>query len=282
MLTTASAIYRKRMDDSQYVRFHLYGWRGIIRQELLKRLPDADPAASLLSLPNTVIYSRDAVTLYRLSGDYEGLILRHDRMPKHRWYRSPRAVHHLRIQLRMIEAGLGVSTPWAGLYRTRGQRSEELFISSEIQGTNLARWIRENPDLQFRRRWLYETGKAVAELHRKGFVHGDLLMGNMMVEHATGRILFIDNERTRRMPWPLFEYHRRRNLEQMVCHFSRGYWVRVLQAFLDGYYTSVGLADRMRMERRWVLRKALARRRALNTEARMRKHIPVLSSTVPQ
>ena len=68
-----------------------------------------------------------------------------------------------------------------------------------------------------RKRDLIRTlGQTIGRMHARRIVHGDLRPGNILARYGEGRwqLFFLDNERTRRLPW-LPARLRRKNLVQV-------------------------------------------------------------------
>lgn len=70
--------------------------------------------------------------------------------------------------------------------------------------------------LRRKRDLLRALGHTVGRMHARGIVHGDLRPGNILGRYENGRwlLFFLDNERTRRLPW-LPARLRRKNLVQV-------------------------------------------------------------------
>lgn len=134
---------------------------------------------------------------------------------KHFHYRSgvDRVKHLLRKSrsLRAFEADQlladeGFATPQTLLtgWRQRGLCKDRFFtITAELSGyDNLDRHLEQLTATAPRRKWQLIEALAitVATLHRRGIVHGDLRLGNIMAtDDGQWRFAFLDNERTRRL-----------------------------------------------------------------------------------
>jgi hypothetical protein len=112
---------------------------------------------------------------------------------------------------------------------------------------------------------LATLGREVGRLHRAGFVHGDLVPPNVRL--AEGRLVLLDNDRTRRSRL-LVRLAGRRNLVQLGRFVVPGVTVtdraRVLRAYARA--RGLGRGARHRLAR-WVVAKTIARRCAID-------HIP--------
>lgn len=79
-------------------------------------------------------------------------------------------------------------------------------------------------------------GRTIGRMHGQGIIHGDLRPGNILarVEDGQWQLFFLDNERTRRMPWVPARL-RRKNLVQVgmfITGISRTDRLRFWQAYL--------------------------------------------------
>jgi len=78
-------------------------------------------------------------------------------------------------------------------------KEKEYTVSKGVNGITLHAWILQHQYTSaYKRKVLAELGEEVAALHRVGFAHGDLRLGNIMLENTADhfRFIFIDNERT--------------------------------------------------------------------------------------
>lgn len=176
-------------------------------------------------------------------------------------YPSPdgrRAVRAFRMAGALARAGFGAPAPL--VVATRGQ--EGLLVTREVAGTALATVVaRFGPGARRAKRALLAAlGREVARLHAAGFVHGDLVPPNLLV--ADGGFVFLDNDRTRRLP---FAVGARRNLVQLGRFVVPGVGLtdraRVLRAYADA--RGLGRRRRRRLAA-WVAHKITARRCAID------------------
>ncbi len=88
-----------------------------------------------------------------------------------------------------------------------------ILVTEAVELPSLERWAAA-ADLvaHERRRIVDEVGRALARIHGGGFVHGDLRPSNVLLTRQADRIVFLDNERTRRSN---SERERLRNLVQL-------------------------------------------------------------------
>jgi hypothetical protein len=160
-------------------------------------------------------------------------------------------------------AAAGFAAPHALLVGWRGGAG--LLVTADAGGEDLLAAVAglagaSSASRGAKRDLLRRIGREVARLHRAGFVHGDLVPPNL--RWRAGTLVFLDNDRTRRMPCALGG---RRNLVQLgrfvVDGVSATDRARVLRAYADGR----GL-DRRRRHRlaAWAMRKIAARRCAID------------------
>ena len=154
---------------------------------------------------------------------------------------------------RMLVARRGA----AGLLVTRDAGGEDL---AHAVGRLGAEGDREGR--RAKRRLLRLLGAEVARLHRAGFVHGDLVPPNVRV--SDGRLVFLDNDRTRRSRL-LVAFGARRNLVQLGRFVVPGLTLTDRARVLDAYATGRALsrAGRRRLAR-WLVAKTMARRCAID------------------
>lgn len=107
-------------------------------------------------------------------------------------------------------------------------------------------------------------GFTVGRLHAAGFVHGDLVPSNVRL--VGEGVCFLDNDRTRRIP---FAIGGRRNLVQLGRFVVPGVAITDRMRVLRAYAEARGLSRRARRRlARWLVRKITARRCAIDHIAR--------------
>jgi Lipopolysaccharide kinase (Kdo/WaaP) family len=111
-----------------------------------------------------------------------------------------------------------------------------MMVTARVAGDQLPRFLLGATGAPGRRREVLRAlGAEVAQLHRAGFIHGDLTPYNIFVTSgAPARFSLIDHERTAR-PRLMWERRRLRNLVQL-CRFelegmSRTDRVRIVDAY---------------------------------------------------
>ena len=145
-----------------------------------------------------------------------------------RMVRRPIVLRLWQIHNEMLDSGIVCAAPMLGAMDDGA--GTELFISTEI-AMQTARIMIKTLAAESLPEIFAKAAKAIARLHRAGFVHGDCIPGNICMDDADG-FAFIDNDRTERAPLLFGGNARRRNLVQFcsrstlrpeVCneHFTR-------------------------------------------------------------
>ena len=175
-----------------------------------------------------------------------------------------RAGQAFRATRMLAAAGFGV--PEALLVARRGAAG--LLVTRDTGGEDLAHAVGrlgsagDREGRRVKRRLLRLLGAEVARLHSAGFVHGDLVPPNVRV--SDGRLVFLDNDRTRRSRF-LVALGARRNLVQLGRFVVPGLTLTDRARVLDAYAAGRALsrARRLRLAR-WVVAKTIARRCAID------------------
>jgi len=230
-----------------FIRWSEDGWQGW-------RAPDVS-----LALPAWLAavaggrQSRHARTVRVERGTADAVFVKHYPAPDAR-----RARRAFRMARALTAAGFGAPEPLVLGVRD----GEGLLVTREVVGSGLAAALaRIAPDARRAKRALLAAlGREVARLHAAGFVHGDLVPPNLLV--AGGRFVFLDNDRTRRLPLAVGA---RRNLVQLGRLVVPGVVLTDRTRVLRAYADALGL-DRRRRHRLgwWVAKKITARRCAID------------------
>ncbi len=168
--------------------------------------------------------------------------------------------------LRMERAGLGVPGVLLAARRRWGWRVEDLLVSEAVEGQSLQAMIMRAGSWSEKSALIAKAGEATAKLHDAGFLHGDLLPGNLMVTPA-GRIVFCDNDRTLPFSRLLPLFLRRRNLAQMAFRLVAMEGEQGGRTYLDAYFDASELrSSTRRRTERWVMGKVKARLERLIAE----------------
>jgi len=191
------------------------------------------------------------------------------------WRRS-KARQAWRISVRLAADGFDVPHVLAVGERWGAGRRRAFLLTAAVEWPDLAQWAialaaAGAPDGRRRRRAvLVALGDTVGRFHARGYVHGDLVVNNMLVsEGPPVRLCFIDHDRSRRAGRLRRWHQQRRNLVQLnrvvlpAVHDSDR-----LRAFVSYARARGWSRDRWRAEARWLARRTLERRRELGRAAR--------------
>jgi tRNA A-37 threonylcarbamoyl transferase component Bud32 len=247
------------------------GWTGRIRGDWADRLT-GDPLQRMLTAPHHVIRDRPtARTLLVRCGDTyvfaKHMTGRKDRAGGlrrlwHQWLyhiRISPAMNTLRITQAAQRADVHMPGVIAAARRRIGAETEDLLILEAIQGLNVRTRIFDAADDAARLTLADHVGRAVAHLHQSGFIHGDLLLGNLVMLDDRSPVYFVDNERTRRgRRWA----DRRKNLTQLVFRMLtyRRFGHTVARRMLISYTDAMGFSDRLARRVRLVVMRRVRQR----------------------
>lgn len=270
------------MSEPSFERFERDGWRGRVRSDWAARLAEGDRLADLLTPTAELARDRPAVRVWRKPIGEACVYVKHstagksgrsdkggvaERIDRAKWVlRGSRALRVMRVHAELERVGIPVPAVLLAARRHSGLSAEDVLVTEEVVGENL-RWRmnREIADDELIE-LLHRAGRTMAELHRRGFIHGDMLSGNMILR-PDGRLVLIDNERTRRPTALRFDALRRLNLAQMVSRLLPEQSYASIRHMLDAYYDSMamGMGER-RTEQSRVLRQARARRARIDAD----------------
>jgi len=128
---------------------------------------------------------------------------------------GPRVLATLRLSVEL--AGAGIDSPPVMLvaWRRHLGRDEELLITQSVEG-DTATTVLADPVHAPRIPMLLELiGRSLARLHDAGFVHGDCVPGNVLLRPENNGVVWLDNDRTRRLRFRPAASAQQRNLVQM-------------------------------------------------------------------
>jgi len=234
-----------------YAPWERDGWRGVAAPSL-----ELDVGAVAELVDGAGRASRHARTLPVTAGGERVFV---------KLYPAPagwRARQAFRASRMLAAAGFGA--PEALLVARRGAAG--VLVSRDVGGEDLADAVRrlgaDPAGRQAKRRLLRLVGTEVARLHGAGFVHGDLVPPNVRV--SGGRLVFLDNDRTRRSRL-LVSVGARRNLVQLGRFVVPGVTLTDRARVLSAYAEARGLSSRRRRRlARWLVAKTTARRCAID------------------
>lgn len=171
-----------------------------------------------------------------------------------------RALRALRAGIALEAAGFGA--PPVALAAWRGGAG--LLVTHEVDGRDVVAAL-VRAERTAKRALLHALGTEVGRLHAAGFVHGDLVPPNLYVaDGLAGRLVFLDNDRTRRGHWRV-RLGGRRNLVQLGRFVVPGVSLTDRARVLASYACARGLSRRQwRRLGWWIVRKTTARRCAID------------------
>ena len=191
------------------------------------------------------------------------------------WRRS-KARQAWRMSVRLAADGFDVPHVLAVGERRNAWRRRAFILTAAVEWLDLAQSAialaaTGAPDAWRRRRAvLVALGDTVGRFHARGYVHGDLVVNNILVsEGPPVRLCFIDHDRSRRADRVGAARQQRRNLVQLnrvvlpAVHDSDR-----LRAFVSYARARGWNRDRWRAEARWLARRTLERRQELGRPAR--------------
>jgi tRNA A-37 threonylcarbamoyl transferase component Bud32 len=234
----------------------------------------AQMAALLEDMPNVVRASRHARTApltLSAAGQERHAFFKLYRSS--RWtarlkdlFRISRARRALEMSYLLAQAGFGVPLVLAaGEERRRGIGRRGFLLTAAVAGVGL----HEVPaalsgcDASERRRLkrslLAAVGAEVGRFHALGYLHGDLVVTNVMVRwQPYVQVWFLDHDRTRQIGVALRRWRQRRNLVHLNRHRVRGVNHADRLRLLCSYARTRGWTRaRLRQEARWIARKTM-------------------------
>ncbi len=157
----------------------------------------------------------------------------------------------------------------AGEQRKHGLLKKAFLLTAGIEGLSLPLFLQRacsSPlglvTLRKKRQCLRQLALEVGRLHRIGFVHGDLIPSNILVQAVQEEVtfFFIDHDRTRRYP----------------AWFPHGFWKRNLIQLNRVVLSRISLQDRIRFLRFYLGERPGSKRerrlnRWLETKTRRRR-----------
>ena len=178
-----------------------------------------------------------------------------------RLFRAGRGKRAVRNEQMMRAAGFSVPET---LYWGR-QKVREYTVSIGIDGISMITWLNQHRhDPKAKRTVLRRLGEEVGALHLAGFAHGDLRMGNVLLQGPPEipEFVFLDNERTshfRKIPKRLAIQNLRQINTDAVSRLSRSDRLRIFRAYQSVYGAFKKKAEkRMIAEIEHLTRKRLA------------------------
>lgn len=191
-------------------------------------------------------------------------------------FRASRARRALCLSTALTADGFGVPLVLAAGEQRRGRLLRRAFLLTAEVATPT---LRQVPDalagepprgrVRLKRALLAVIGTEVGRFHRLGYIHGDLVVTNVMVRwHPATQVFFLDHDRTR-CGWAWMRRHRqRRNLVQLNRHRLAGVSNSDRFRVFRSYAAARGWdRDRIRREARWIARRTVVARRGMRPPA---------------
>ncbi|MEM8494635.1 MAG: lipopolysaccharide kinase InaA family protein [Planctomycetota bacterium] len=174
----------------------------------------------------------------------------------------PQAWRVARLEALMLRAGLAVPKVWLAASRVGREGVEHVVVLEGVPGRSLLDVRQQAGRGADYDRAIREAALAAAKLHGAGFVHGDMVPGNLMLAKGgpgdKQRIVFIDNDRTRRVYGPWRWRARLRNTAQLTYRLRLlGRWADA-RTFLRVYAEACGLPP---SQIRWIRGASIRRSR---------------------
>ena len=178
-----------------------------------------------------------------------------------------------RVSQRMVERGLLVPEVLLAASRRHGWRRDDLLATRAVTGFSLVEALTDGSCRDVVHETFRMVGRRIADLHRAGFVHGQLLPGHVFIMPDRTDVCFLDNDETRRRPGGMREADRRNNLTQLVSRMRAGHLPGTsgaVRCLLEAYFDAIGVSGRHR--RRWHYRLLTRVRKRSQKRSRRRVH----------
>jgi hypothetical protein len=182
------------------------------------------------------------------------------------WFRASRALRALKIGTALSREGFGVPQGVAaGERRAMGVVREAFLLTVGIDAAPLPFFLRDRGQSASARRKRESLGRLASEIrsmHRRGFVHGDLVPFNILTRAEAGghAFFYIDHDRSKRFPAWFPQRLWRRNLVQLNRFCLPGITLQDRFRFLKTYLEIHRWSGRERRFGRWLERKTRARK----------------------
>jgi serine/threonine protein kinase len=188
------------------------------------------------------------------------------------FFRCSKAVRSLKQTETLAVLGFNVPVAiGAGEERYVNVLRRSFLVTLPVTGRPLPVFLRDHFDgrmpglsLRQKREFLACLAREIRRLHDLGFVHGDLVPGNILVApvpDGMGQFYFMDNDRTRRYPAWLSHRLWRRNLVQLNRFPLAGISLEDRVRFFHAYLSRSKLGRQDRKLAKWLEQKTRQRRR---------------------
>ena len=209
-------------------------WNGLVDDDFARHLPEVD---AILQKGQLVVNKPDRI-VRRIVVEGATYYAKSFLPPKRlveavkRSIRRPIPFRLWQTHNDMLDKGIQCAKPMLAALESSGV---QLFICSEIAFPTSRTLIKESPAEKLPEVFA-QAAKAIAALHRAGFVHGDSLPGNICLG-PDRTFAFIDNDRTSHIPSFFSRAAKQRNLIQFCAHtiFREGIGNELFTLFLVEY-----------------------------------------------
>ncbi len=214
-----SAALSRQNDD--YVRHQINGWDVLIRQgyslQDAEAIISADGKACTNQNRFKRVLSSNFTRVYRSTANYKDE-QRNIYLKDHLFrglfdfikylFRVTRAKSSFDASILLRQNGFNAPEPFVLMEKIAGPfRTDSVLVTDEIEDSvRLNQYLQDSvgennfDSVRLKRQIISKLGDLVGRLHRCGISHGDLRVGNILVQKNAGQIKFflIDNERTRK------------------------------------------------------------------------------------
>lgn len=224
-------------------------WAGLVHKDWANAFANQDPLAWMTSLPHERSRYRLSRQIYRVNTEQGRVYLKvilglnersmqKDRswLDRLKWqWRPSRAIQTVKVCQDMLANDIWCPAPLLAAREHTGGQSREVFIAEAVELPGLGIRLAAAADDRARIEMVKQIAPHITQLHRKRFLHGDLLPNNLHVTDDLQRVCFMDNDRTRLWPCSLPWWAIRRNLAQLSYRLLFHQGQSVAMAFLDAY-----------------------------------------------
>ena len=155
-----------------------------------------------------------------------------------------------------LAVALGAQAGWRVARR-------EFVVSEKINGVALPEYLRSEfcgaEGLRYKREHIQSLARLIRRFHAAGFVHGDLLAGNIFI--SNGEFYFMDNDRTRQYRTWSWQTLWKRNLIQLNRQPLPGITLQDRLRFLRAYLNVTRLSAKNKRFARWLENRTRLRRK---------------------
>lgn len=236
---------------------------------LAEQIGDRDPLTFLDALSSDPGRVRPATDVWCIECGDEPMYVKHFKpvgesggvlRRLRRMFRRSFALHCMRIAHHMQRRGILTAPVVLAGRRRVGPIREHLLVTRTMPGQSLQALLLGSANCREQVQLVELAAEHISAMHRAGFVHGDLLPGNLVVSPDRNELFFVDNDRTTLRHNLVSRRGRRRNIEQITYRLAAFTRCRVTRAFLRRYCEARGIrGQRARYFRLSMLRYARQR-----------------------